>query len=57
MMDPRDRRRSDAGDRDLSARTERELMERPWDDMNAYADAESEVIRGILARARAARAS
>jgi GrpB-like predicted nucleotidyltransferase (UPF0157 family) len=51
----RDRLRSDAGDRDLYARTKRELMERRWDDMNAYADAKSEVIRGILARARAAR--
>ncbi|WP_445443331.1 GrpB family protein [Clavibacter sp. km1a] len=57
MTDPRDRLRTDADDRDLYARTKRELMERPWDDMNAYADAKSEVIQEILARARATRAS
>jgi GrpB-like predicted nucleotidyltransferase (UPF0157 family) len=53
----RDRLRADPDDRALYARTKRELMTRPWDDMNAYADAKSEVIAGILARARAARAA
>ena len=52
----RDRLRSDAADRDLYARTKRELMTRRWETMDAYADAKTAVIRGILARARAARA-
>jgi len=47
----RDRlRRSDA-DRDLYAETKRELAKREWSDMNYYADAKSDVIRTILARA------
>jgi len=47
----RDRlRRSDA-DRDLYAETKRELAKREWSDMNYYADAKSDVIRAILARA------
>ncbi|MDQ0744188.1 GrpB-like predicted nucleotidyltransferase (UPF0157 family) [Clavibacter sp. B3I6] len=57
MIHDRGRLRSDAEDRELYARTKRELMERRWDDMNAYADAESGVIGAILARARVARAS
>lgn len=51
----RDRLRSHPADRELYARTKRALMTRRWDDMNDYADAKSEVIGGILARARAAR--
>ena len=51
----RDRLRSDVADRDLYARTKRALMTRRWDDMNDYAEAKSEVIGGILARAREAR--
>jgi GrpB-like predicted nucleotidyltransferase (UPF0157 family) len=57
VIHDRDRLRSDAEDRELHARTKRELMERRWDDLNACADAESGVIGAILARARAARAS
>ena len=53
----RDRLRSDAADRDLYARTKRELMTRRWETMDAYADAKTAVIQGILARARAARAA
>jgi len=51
----RDRLRSDAGDRELYARTKRELIAQGFDDMNAYSDAKSEVIAGILARARASK--
>jgi len=53
----RDRLRSDPADRDLYARTKRELMTRRWESMDAYADAKTAVIQGILARARAARAA
>jgi len=51
----RDRLRDDAGDRELYARTKRELIAQGFDDMNAYSDAKSEVIAGILARARASK--
>jgi GrpB-like predicted nucleotidyltransferase (UPF0157 family) len=51
----RDRLRADPADRDLYERTKRELMTRRWESMDAYADAKTEVIQGILARARAAR--
>ena len=51
----RDRLRADAGDRELYARTKRELIAQGLDDMNAYSDAKSEVIAGILARARASK--
>ena len=51
----RDHLRSDASDRALYADTKRALMSRPWDDMNAYADAKTDVIVAIKARARAAR--
>ena len=47
----RDRlRRSDA-DRALYAGTKRELAKREWSDMNYYAEAKSDVIRAIMARA------
>lgn len=52
----RDRLRMDAADRALYERTKRELMQRDWDDMNAYADAKTAVIDAIKERARAARA-
>jgi len=52
----RDRLRSDAGDRELYARTKRELIAQGFDDMNAYSDAKSEVIAGVLGRAREAKA-
>ncbi len=53
----RDRLRADAADRSLYESTKRALLEREWDDMNAYADAKTAVIRGILERARAQRDS
>ncbi|WP_267420562.1 MULTISPECIES: GrpB family protein [unclassified Curtobacterium] len=51
----RDRLRSDAEDRALYEATKRELFRRQWDDMNDYADAKTDVIEAIRARARAAR--
>ncbi|WP_435081624.1 GrpB family protein [Clavibacter michiganensis] len=51
----RDRLRSAEADRELYERTKRELMTRRWESMDAYADAKTEVIQGILSRARAAR--
>ncbi len=51
----RDRLRSDADDRALYEGTKRTLLDRQWDDMNDYADAKTEVILAITARARAAR--
>lgn len=53
----RDRLRAVPADRDLYARTKRELMTRRWETMDAYAEAKTAVIQGILARARAARAA
>ena len=50
----RDWLRGSAADRDLYAATKRDLARQDWSDMNAYADAKSDVIRAILARARAA---
>ncbi|QJU53376.1 GrpB family protein [Herbiconiux sp. KACC 21604] len=49
----RDRLRTDAGDRVLYEDTKRMLFTRSWDDMNAYADAKTEVIEAIKQRARA----
>ncbi|WP_019145570.1 GrpB family protein [Aeromicrobium massiliense] len=51
----RDQLRADAGDRDLYERTKRALLEREWADMNAYAEAKTEVVETIKARARATR--
>lgn len=48
----RDRLRGDATDRDLYARTKRRLAARDWPDMNAYADAKSDVIAQIKENAR-----
>lgn len=45
--------RSDAADRALYESTKRALMTQQWDDMNAYADAKTDVILEIKARARA----
>jgi len=50
----RDRLRVDAGDRALYAATKQELIQRGFDDMNAYSDAKTDVIAAILRRARAA---
>lgn len=48
----RDRLRSDPADRALYERTKRALVEQDWPDMNAYADAKTEVVTEILDRAR-----
>ena len=52
----RDRLRADPEDRELYERTKRALMEQDWADMNAYADAKTDVVTGIKERARQARA-
>jgi GrpB-like predicted nucleotidyltransferase (UPF0157 family) len=49
----RDRLRSHPGDRDLYERTKRELAAKRWAYVQDYADAKSEVVETILARARA----
>ncbi|ANJ25437.1 GrpB family protein [Agromyces aureus] len=49
----RDHLRSDADDRDRYERTKRMLLSRRWDDTNDYADAKTDVIAEIKARARA----
>ena len=54
-LDLRDRLRESAADRDLYAATKRALARREWADMNDYADAKSDVVAEILARARAGR--
>jgi len=51
----RDHLRTDAADRELYAGVKRDLLDRRWDDMNDYADAKTEVVTAIKARARAAR--
>jgi len=52
-IDLRDWLRVDAEDRALYAATKRTLARQRWNDMNDYADAKTEVIHDILARARA----
>ena len=47
----RDRLRADAGDRGRYAATKRRLAEQQWATMNHYAEAKTEVIETILARA------
>jgi GrpB-like predicted nucleotidyltransferase (UPF0157 family) len=47
----RERMREDEGDRELYARTKRELASKEWPSVDHYADAKTEVIEGILARA------
>lgn len=51
----RDHLRTDADDRALYEGTKRVLLTQSWDDMNAYAEAKSEVISAIKARARGTR--
>ncbi|GAA1345056.1 GrpB family protein [Arthrobacter roseus] len=46
--------RDEPADRELYARTKRELLTHDWTDMNAYAAAKTEVIEGMLSRAGAA---
>jgi GrpB-like predicted nucleotidyltransferase (UPF0157 family) len=53
----RDRLREDQGDRELYARTKRDLACRDWPSMQHYAEAKTEVIEGIVARAIARRSS
>jgi len=47
----RDHLREDAEDRDLYARTKRDLASRSWPSMDHYAEAKTEVIEAIIARA------
>lgn len=49
----RDHLRRDSADRELYARTKRELVRADWADMNAYADAKTAVITQIKEQARA----
>ncbi|WP_242573842.1 GrpB family protein [Streptomyces sp. NP-1717] len=50
----RDRLRRHAGDRELYARTKRGLARQEWKYLQNYADAKTEVVEEILARARLA---
>lgn len=52
-----DHLRNNADDRRLYARTKRDLAARDWPSMQHYAEAKTEVIEGIIARAVAARNS
>jgi GrpB-like predicted nucleotidyltransferase (UPF0157 family) len=49
----RDRLRADAADRELYAQTKRSLAARNWPTMQHYAEAKTEVIESIIARAAA----
>ena len=51
MIEFRNRLRDHAADRELYARTKRELAQRRWRYVQDYADAKSEVVEAILARA------
>ncbi len=53
----RDRLRNNAAERQLYEQTKRQLANRTWKYVQHYADAKSEVIEGILGRARAERRS
>jgi len=50
----RDRLRANEGERALYEKTKRRLAVRSWTRVQDYADAKSEVVEGIVARARAA---
>ena len=54
MLRFRDRLRADAGDRALYESTKASLAERDWPTVQDYADAKSDVVAAILARAAAA---
>lgn len=54
MLLMRDWLRAHEDDRDLYASTKQELAQRDWKYVQNYADAKTEVVEGILARARAA---
>ena len=47
----RDHLREDAEDRELYARTKRDLASRSWPSMDHYAEAKTKVVEGIIARA------
>ena len=47
----RERLREDERDRELYARAKRELASRDWPSVDHYAEAKTEVVEGILARA------
>jgi GrpB-like predicted nucleotidyltransferase (UPF0157 family) len=49
----RDRLRTQPEERELYARTKRELAARRWDYIQDYADAKSSVVEGIISRAQA----
>ena len=53
----RDQLRENEEDRELYARTKRGLASREWPSMQHYAEAKTEVIEGIIARATARRSS
>ena len=53
----RDHMRENEEDRELYARTKRGLASREWPSMQHYAEAKTEVIEGIIARATARRSS
>jgi GrpB-like predicted nucleotidyltransferase (UPF0157 family) len=53
MVRFRDHLRASAADRELYARTKRELAARRWKYMQQYADAKTEVVSEIMARATA----
>jgi GrpB-like predicted nucleotidyltransferase (UPF0157 family) len=50
----RDRLRRNSDDRSRYEQAKRELAAKEWDDMNAYADAKTEVIKSIIAASQAA---
>ena len=50
MLRFRDRLRTDAGDRELYARTKRTLADQQWRHVQHYAQAKSEVVEQILQR-------
>jgi len=57
MLGFRDHLRSDVADRELYARTKRELAVRHWKYVQEYADAKTEVVEAIISRSRVPGAS
>lgn len=53
MLRFRDWLRMNAADRDLYVRAKRELAAKPWTYMQQYADAKTEIVKEIMARAEA----
>lgn len=51
MLRFRDHLRADARDRELYSRTKHELAARTWQYVQEYADAKTEVVEAIIARA------